>query len=359
MIFSLFKTEHEHDYPLTWVTPQLAIGHAPMSYRELDSIRDQGIKAIMNLCQEMEELAKFQQEEGFEVYYLPIMDEGAPGLEELEKGLDWLDEAIYLGKKVLIHCRHGIGRTGTVVYSYLLRKGLGNKRAKRTMRGVRSQPTEHPQRRLLREYGKREGLLSFCEPCLTPGLSSELEPVFTSFEHLLQSIEDRIPEDIPRCGREHSHCCFGLVKTSLAEAVYLQKGLNSELTSSQRQECIQQARIGGSVLETISVELSASKAPAVTEAFERTTTACPLLKDGHCLLFAFRPVQCRLHDTAGELSDTALNDELTRLSKEVLSSIAGETKTMEPPDFSLFDAVSGLFVQDVFHLLAGHRPDGG
>jgi len=32
-------------YPLSWVTDQLAVGHAPMSYDELKSIREQGIDA--------------------------------------------------------------------------------------------------------------------------------------------------------------------------------------------------------------------------------------------------------------------------------------------------------------------------
>jgi len=355
MIFSLFRNDSQHRYPLTWVTPQLAVGHAPMSVPELESIKDQGIKAIMNLCLEIQDLVTFEQEAGFEVYYLPVMDETAPELDELEKGLDWLDEAIYLGKKVLIHCRHGIGRTGTVVYSYLLRKGLGNRMAKRKMRGIRSQPTEHPQKRLLRQYGKKEGQLDFCEPCLTPSLSSELEPQFAKIAELLQAIEAGLPEHLARCGRDHTECCFGVVRMSLMEAVYLQKGLNSELSSQRRQECIEQARIGGSVLEALSEELSSEKAGAVTQAFQRTATTCPLLKDDRCLLYESRPLQCRLFDVR-ESPLQGLEQEVEALSKEVMSSLAGQDRGWELPWFSLFDVVSGLFVQDVFHLLAGKQP---
>ncbi|HFQ82187.1 MAG TPA: protein tyrosine phosphatase, partial [Desulfobacterales bacterium] len=43
-------------YQLTWITPQLATGYAPMSYAELDSIREQGINAIVNLCGEFTDL---------------------------------------------------------------------------------------------------------------------------------------------------------------------------------------------------------------------------------------------------------------------------------------------------------------
>ena len=85
-----------------------------------------GIGAILNLCAEFCDLHSIEEKAGFEVWYLPIADEEAPDLQELEKALDWLDECLYLGKKVLVHCRFGIGRTGTVVNAYLLRKGLGH-----------------------------------------------------------------------------------------------------------------------------------------------------------------------------------------------------------------------------------------
>lgn len=113
-------------FPLTWVTDHLAVGPAPMSYLALDSLREQGVRAILNLCAEFTDLHDIEAASGFEVYHLPIPDEEAPDLAELEKALAWLDEAIYLGKKVLIHCRHGIGRTGTVLNAYLLRRGLGH-----------------------------------------------------------------------------------------------------------------------------------------------------------------------------------------------------------------------------------------
>ena len=97
-------------YRLAWITDNLAVGHAPMSYDELESIRSQGIDAIVNLCAEFCDLHEIESVQGFEVYYLPTCDDEAPTVADLEAGLDWLDEAIYLGKKVLVHCRQGIGR---------------------------------------------------------------------------------------------------------------------------------------------------------------------------------------------------------------------------------------------------------
>ena len=85
-------------YLPTWITQNLAVGHAPMSFAELDSLKEQGITAIVNLCGEFCDLHEIEEKAGFEVFYLPIDDNTAPKMEEMERGLAWLDEAVYLGK---------------------------------------------------------------------------------------------------------------------------------------------------------------------------------------------------------------------------------------------------------------------
>ena len=90
------------------MTDSLAVGQAPMSYEALGQLRQQGIGAIMNLCAEFCDLHWLEADAGFEVYYFPIPDEETPDLAELDKALDWLDECLFLGKKVLVHCRFGL-----------------------------------------------------------------------------------------------------------------------------------------------------------------------------------------------------------------------------------------------------------
>ena len=85
----------ENAYKLTWITDHLATGHAPMSYAELDSIRSQGIDAIVNLCAEYCDLHEIEKDSGFEVYYLPVRDDHAPDPVELERALEWLDAVSY------------------------------------------------------------------------------------------------------------------------------------------------------------------------------------------------------------------------------------------------------------------------
>jgi len=342
-------------YPLTWVTDGLAVGGAPMSYDQLDSLRQQGVTAIMNLCAEFCDLHDIEASRGFEVYYLPVMDEEAPDLVELERGLAWLDEAIYLGKKVLIHCRHGIGRTGTVLNAYLLRRGLGHKLAGRTLKRLRSKPANFAQWRTIRKYGKSAGQLTVREPSLEFRRLVDLSPYFAEYAAMVERTEDLFSmeaRDPGRCGREHDHCCRTPVGLTLAEAVVLTHALNTTLQSETRLSIIAAA------VAAAAQERSAGEAQVADEADFCLTdagSACPLLQEKRCLLYDRRPLQCRSdglpEDTKAELWDELLGPALAQLSQQIFFAYTSAFLPRRMPAFKLPDVVSGRYVQAFFHLL--------
>lgn len=143
------------DYQLKWITDDVAAGHAPMSYDQLETIKEAGISAIVNLCGEYCDLHEIEGKSGFQVFYLPIPDECAPDMEEVEKALLWIDAAIRRNEKVLVHCRFGIGRTGTLLMAYLLRKGMTMGAAEKKLKKTGTVPARYCQWKMLRGYKKK------------------------------------------------------------------------------------------------------------------------------------------------------------------------------------------------------------
>jgi protein-tyrosine phosphatase len=350
-------------YLLTWITRDLAVGYAPMSYADLDSIREQGINAIVNLCGEFCDLHEIEENSGFEVYYLPIPDECAPDMEALEKGLAWLDEAIYLGKKILVHCRHGIGRTGTFVTSYLLRRGLGMKLAQKKIKHTRAKPTNFSQWWLLKKYGKKSGILKIREPSLEGRNVVDLGPFYAEYEGLLQELEqdiqDATPDTVPpSCGRDTDICCYGYFEIQLIEAIYLNSQMNRSLSSDIRQDVIHKAvelarKIRSLKREKASQGISPGENPAIfANGYQKAKCLCPLNQEGACLMYDYRPIRCRLAHLPAKVAEGIKKDEaLFNLSQNVFLAFSGQFLENNLLRFSIADTVSGKFVQTYFSYL--------
>jgi UPF0755 protein len=149
-IFALSKPGYE----INWVTDHLAVGGAPLSYEDLDRIKAMGVDAILNLCAEYCDLHDIEAKHGFEVHYLPIHDEKTPDTGDLDRAMAWMDEIIGQNKKVLIHCRLGIGRTGTVLYAYLSSRGLKSRLQETAIQKLRCRPANYCQWQLVQKYGQ-------------------------------------------------------------------------------------------------------------------------------------------------------------------------------------------------------------
>ncbi len=142
-------------YEFTWITGRIAAGCAPMSYADLDEVKEQGIGAIVNLCGEFCDLHEIQQKSGFDVHYLPIPDECAPDMMKMEAAMAWVEDRVGQDKKVLVHCRFGMGRTGTFLMGYLMRQGMSLKEAEKKLKKTRANPQNYCQWKFLKTYNKK------------------------------------------------------------------------------------------------------------------------------------------------------------------------------------------------------------
>ncbi|WP_022669315.1 protein-tyrosine phosphatase family protein [Desulfospira joergensenii] len=327
------------DYLPTWITDSLAVGHAPMSYAQLDTIKKKGIDAIVNLCAEFSDLHELESSSGFEVYYLPIWDEDVPGEEDMEKALAWLDEAIYLGKKVLIHCRHGIGRTGTFVTAYLIRKGLGMKGAAKILKASRANPSNYGQWKLVKKYHKKSGILRIREPSLEVKNRVDLSRFFSDYESLVSKIDREAETHDTKgktpCGQGGHSCCSEPFEIQFMEVVYLYFQMGRRFTSARREETISRA----------------------ARALKNKSSACPFNRGTGCEISEFRPVRCRIHGVKDFMADRMeIEDMLFELSRAVFLAFSGKFLTNDQFRFTVAETVSGKFVQAYFnHMIAAGR----
>jgi len=103
---------------------------------DLAFLRSKGIGVIISLLETTLNLEKYR-EEGFETHHFPVEDFTAPELEQIAAACAVLDEATTMGKKILVHCNAGIGRTGTLLAAYLLHRGVTADEAIRRVRRER------------------------------------------------------------------------------------------------------------------------------------------------------------------------------------------------------------------------------
>lgn len=327
-------------YVVNWITESLCTCHAPMSYADLEDIKTQGINAIVNLCAEFSDLHDLEVSAGFEVYYLPIWDEDIPEMADMEKALAWLDEAIYLGKKVLVHCRHGIGRTGTFVTSYMIRKGFDLKAASKKLKTSNASPSNYGQWKLLKKYGKKSGVLKIREPSLELKNRVDLAFFFSDYESLIQRIDKEVelhPEENDiHCGKNKSTCCFEPFDLQLMEVVYLHSKMNRHFSSDQRNVLIKRA-------------IAVSK---------KEKYVCPFNDGSGCEIYENRPARCRFYGLNKFSSDRhEIENMLFELSQTLFLSFSGKFIPDTDIPFSIADTISGKFVQKYFQLMAANESD--
>jgi len=131
---------------VTWIIKKkLAASSMPEDISVLDRWLEMGIRAVMVLIEPSEAVhlgglsnyLKELQKRRFEFISIPVRDFTAPTLEVCEQAVEWIYEKIHEGLPVLVHCRGGLGRTGTIVACYLVYNGMSDMEAINYVRNLR------------------------------------------------------------------------------------------------------------------------------------------------------------------------------------------------------------------------------
>jgi protein-tyrosine phosphatase len=112
---------------------------------DLAVLRAEGVSDVVCLITEdefnrygVEELLAAYQQAGLSVRHLPILDQSVCSPAEMKGLVDWLDQRLADGARVMVHCVGGLGRSGLVAASFLTGRGLTAAEAIAEVRRTRS-----------------------------------------------------------------------------------------------------------------------------------------------------------------------------------------------------------------------------
>ena len=102
------------------IAPGVLVGpqHRQAGLRRLATI---GVRYCVNMRTEFDDAEHGLAPEHY--CHLPTVDDEAPTLEQLRRGVEFVERAISAGESVYIHCGGGIGRAPTMAAAYFISQG--------------------------------------------------------------------------------------------------------------------------------------------------------------------------------------------------------------------------------------------
>ena len=135
-----------------WITPQLAIIPRPRGDEQLDAdmhaLHEAGIDIIVSMLEPLEAVELGLEHEqrsalsaGIALISFPVPDHSIPqDLEKFTALLSVLEQRMSAGRRIGVHCRGCIGRSGIVTASLLIRSGISHKPAWAQISAARGYP---------------------------------------------------------------------------------------------------------------------------------------------------------------------------------------------------------------------------
>jgi protein-tyrosine phosphatase len=150
----------QKDSLLWWVIPNVLAG-MPMPFihaerrmagggaltafdDELPTLHSLGVRGVVSLLNIPSDVSVYESA-GFAFLCLPVADGAAPTMEQAAEFIRFVTEQRSTHRPVAVHCEAGVGRTGTLLATYLIAEGANARTAIQRVRAVESVAVETPR----------------------------------------------------------------------------------------------------------------------------------------------------------------------------------------------------------------------
>lgn len=140
---------------VAWIRPDLALGGRvdPLNVPRLAKL---GIGSIVDLRAEESDDPALLAAHGLRFLHLPMPDCHPLTQQQMRDGSRWVREERAAGRKVLVHCQHGVGRSVMLVAATLMNEGVPLNDALEQIRARRPRMAlSEPQLDAVHEYARR------------------------------------------------------------------------------------------------------------------------------------------------------------------------------------------------------------
>ena len=145
----------------SWLVEGEVAGHsAPVSADDLAYLKGLGIRALVRMEDEYRVQVAPEQirDQVLTDCYQPVDDLTAPTPNQINRMIQFIEDSVAKGKPVGVSCHAGIGRTGTLLACYLVKKGRTAEEAMQEVALKRRAAVEtEDQKQAVRDYARRMG----------------------------------------------------------------------------------------------------------------------------------------------------------------------------------------------------------
>lgn len=102
-----------------FIDPGVIVGARPFT-RDVETLSSIGVRAVVNTCEEYGGPVQEYGRYGIVQLHIPTIDFTNPTIENIRRGVDFVQEHIEQGDVVYIHCKAGRARSATIAICWLI-----------------------------------------------------------------------------------------------------------------------------------------------------------------------------------------------------------------------------------------------